>query len=79
MTVCEPSSIGFNMADLEVMNRLPEVCVPLLKALAATPYRTELENAIRKKITTQLSDTTSIIAILTTITTTSTTNNKNSY
>ncbi|XP_060730052.1 DNA-dependent protein kinase catalytic subunit isoform X1 [Tachysurus vachellii] len=53
MTVCEPSSIGFNMADLEVMTRLPEVCVPLLKALAATPYRTDLENAIRKKITAQ--------------------------
>ncbi|KAG7330004.1 hypothetical protein KOW79_006226 [Hemibagrus wyckioides] len=53
MTVCEPSSIGFNMADLEVMNRLPEVCVPLLKAVAGTPYRTELENAIRKKITAQ--------------------------
>ncbi|GAA6076648.1 DNA-dependent protein kinase catalytic subunit isoform X1, partial [Tachysurus ichikawai] len=53
MTVCEPSSIGFNVADLEVMTRLPEVCVPLLKALAATPYRTDLENAIRKKITAQ--------------------------
>ncbi|XP_062849596.1 DNA-dependent protein kinase catalytic subunit [Trichomycterus rosablanca] len=53
MTVCEPSSVGFNMADLEVMTRLPEVCVPLLKALAATHYRTALENSIRKKITTQ--------------------------
>lgn len=58
MTVCEPSSVGFNMADLEVMTRLPEVCVPLLKALAATPYRTELENAIQKKITAQRSATT---------------------
>lgn len=55
MTVCEPSSIGFNMADLEVMTRLPEVCVPLLKALAATPYRTDLENGIKKKITAQWS------------------------
>ncbi|XP_053349394.1 DNA-dependent protein kinase catalytic subunit [Clarias gariepinus] len=53
MTVCEPSSIGFNMADLEVMTRLPEVCVPLLKAVAATPYKSDLENSIRKKITTQ--------------------------
>ncbi|KAI5104092.1 DNA-dependent protein kinase catalytic subunit [Silurus meridionalis] len=53
MTVCEPSSIGFNMADLEVMTRLPEVCVPLLKALAATPYRNNLENGIRQKITAQ--------------------------
>lgn len=55
MTVCEPSSIGFNMADLEVMTRLPEVCVSLLKALAVTPYKTDLENAIRKKITAQWS------------------------
>lgn len=72
MTVCEPSSIGFNVADLEVMTRLPEVCVPLLKALAATPYRTDLENAIRKKITAQRSDTTT-----TTTNTTNTTNNNN--
>ncbi|KAL6490371.1 hypothetical protein MHYP_G00007160 [Metynnis hypsauchen] len=53
MTVCEPSIVGFNMADLEVMTRLPEVCVPLLKALESTPYRTDLENSIRKKITAQ--------------------------
>uniref|UniRef100_A0A4W4HUH9 DNA-dependent protein kinase catalytic subunit n=1 Tax=Electrophorus electricus TaxID=8005 RepID=A0A4W4HUH9_ELEEL len=52
-TVCEPSSVGFNTADLEVMTRLPEVCVALLKALAATPYRTQLESNIRKKITVQ--------------------------
>lgn len=58
MTVCEPSSVGFNMADLEVMTQLPKVCEPLLKALAATPYRTELENAIQKKITAQRSATT---------------------
>lgn len=56
-TVCEPSSVGFNMADLEVMTRLPEVCVPLLKALAVTPYKTDLENAVRKKITAQWSRT----------------------
>ncbi|XP_060788690.1 DNA-dependent protein kinase catalytic subunit-like isoform X1 [Neoarius graeffei] len=53
MTVCEPSSIGFNMADLEVMTQLPEVCVPLLKALAATSYRTDMENGFRKMITAQ--------------------------
>ncbi|XP_036452457.1 DNA-dependent protein kinase catalytic subunit isoform X2 [Colossoma macropomum] len=53
MTVCEPSIVGFNMADLEVMTRLPEVCVPLLKALVSTPYRTDMENSIRKKITAQ--------------------------
>uniref|UniRef100_A0A671MAS8 DNA-dependent protein kinase catalytic subunit n=1 Tax=Sinocyclocheilus anshuiensis TaxID=1608454 RepID=A0A671MAS8_9TELE len=53
LTVCEPSSIGFNMADLEVMTQLPEVCAPLLKALASTPYRTQLESGIRKRITVQ--------------------------
>uniref|UniRef100_A0A9J8AJD6 DNA-dependent protein kinase catalytic subunit n=1 Tax=Cyprinus carpio carpio TaxID=630221 RepID=A0A9J8AJD6_CYPCA len=53
LTVCEPSSIGFNMADLEVMTQLPEVCTPLLKALASTPYRTQLESGIRKRITVQ--------------------------
>uniref|UniRef100_A0A3B1JQ43 DNA-dependent protein kinase catalytic subunit n=1 Tax=Astyanax mexicanus TaxID=7994 RepID=A0A3B1JQ43_ASTMX len=53
LAVCEPSSVGFNMADLEVMTRLPEVCVTLLKALASTPYRTDLEKSIRKKITSQ--------------------------
>uniref|UniRef100_A0A8B9LWJ5 DNA-dependent protein kinase catalytic subunit n=1 Tax=Astyanax mexicanus TaxID=7994 RepID=A0A8B9LWJ5_ASTMX len=36
-----------------VMTRLPEVCVTLLKALASTPYRTDLEKSIRKKITSQ--------------------------
>lgn len=53
LTVCEPSSIGFNMADLEVMTQLPEVCASLLKALASTPYRTPLESGIRKRITVQ--------------------------
>uniref|UniRef100_A0A6Q2XGP6 DNA-dependent protein kinase catalytic subunit n=1 Tax=Esox lucius TaxID=8010 RepID=A0A6Q2XGP6_ESOLU len=50
LTVCEPSSIGFNMADLEVMKHLPEVCVPLLKALLASPYRDELEDSLRKRV-----------------------------
>ncbi|KAI4886986.1 hypothetical protein NFI96_023481, partial [Prochilodus magdalenae] len=53
MTMCEPSTVGFNMADLEVMNRLPEVCVPLLKALVPTPYKADLQKSIRKKITAQ--------------------------
>ncbi|KAK9971873.1 hypothetical protein ABG768_025216 [Culter alburnus] len=53
LTVCEPSSIGFNMADLEVITQLPEVCTPLLKVLASTPYRTQLESSIRKRITIQ--------------------------
>uniref|UniRef100_A0A3Q2ZPC1 DNA-dependent protein kinase catalytic subunit n=1 Tax=Kryptolebias marmoratus TaxID=37003 RepID=A0A3Q2ZPC1_KRYMA len=39
MVVCEPAAVGFNMADVEVMKNLPEVCVPLLKALLASPYR----------------------------------------
>uniref|UniRef100_A0A3P9A875 DNA-dependent protein kinase catalytic subunit n=1 Tax=Esox lucius TaxID=8010 RepID=A0A3P9A875_ESOLU len=53
LTVCEPSSIGFNMADLEVMKHLPEVCVPLLKALLASPYRDELEDSLRKRVSQQ--------------------------
>ncbi|XP_031163630.2 DNA-dependent protein kinase catalytic subunit [Sander lucioperca] len=50
LVVCEPSSVGFNMADVEVMKNLPEVCVPLLKALLASPYRTRLESSLRTKI-----------------------------
>ncbi|KAK2886235.1 hypothetical protein Q8A73_020181 [Channa argus] len=50
LVVCEPSSVGFNMADVEVMKNLPEVCVPLLKALLSSPYRTLLESSLRTKI-----------------------------
>lgn len=50
MVVCEPSAVGFNMADVEVMKNLPEVCVPLLKALLASPYRSRLESSLRTKI-----------------------------
>lgn len=53
MVVCEPSSVGFNMADVEVMKNLPEVCVPLLKALLASPYRSHLESSLRRKISRQ--------------------------
>ncbi|XP_062335709.1 DNA-dependent protein kinase catalytic subunit [Osmerus eperlanus] len=53
LCVCQPSSVGFNMADLEVMTRLPEVCVLLLKAGVATTYRTNLEDSISKKISNQ--------------------------
>ncbi|XP_030635503.1 DNA-dependent protein kinase catalytic subunit [Chanos chanos] len=53
MTICEPPSIGFNMADLEVVSHLPKVCVELLKALVQTPYRTNLENSIRERISAQ--------------------------
>uniref|UniRef100_A0A3B5QIU8 DNA-dependent protein kinase catalytic subunit n=1 Tax=Xiphophorus maculatus TaxID=8083 RepID=A0A3B5QIU8_XIPMA len=48
--VCEPSAVGFNMADVEVMRNLPEVCVPLLKALMASPYCGRLESSLRTKI-----------------------------
>ncbi|XP_024136141.1 DNA-dependent protein kinase catalytic subunit isoform X1 [Oryzias melastigma] len=48
--VCEPSSVGFNIADVEVMKNLPEVCVPLLKALLASPFRSRLESSLRVKI-----------------------------
>uniref|UniRef100_A0A8C5FRE6 DNA-dependent protein kinase catalytic subunit n=1 Tax=Gadus morhua TaxID=8049 RepID=A0A8C5FRE6_GADMO len=51
--VCQPSSVGFNMADVEVMKNLPEVCVPLLKALMASPYRAGLENSLGTKLTRQ--------------------------
>ncbi|XP_042366176.1 DNA-dependent protein kinase catalytic subunit [Plectropomus leopardus] len=50
LVVCEPSAVGFNMADVEVMKNLPEVCVPLLKALLASPYRTHLESSLQTKI-----------------------------
>uniref|UniRef100_A0A3P8SHR1 DNA-dependent protein kinase catalytic subunit n=1 Tax=Amphiprion percula TaxID=161767 RepID=A0A3P8SHR1_AMPPE len=48
--VCEPSAVGFNMADVEVMKNLPEVCVPLLKALLTSPYRSRLESSLKIKI-----------------------------
>ncbi|XP_036376580.1 DNA-dependent protein kinase catalytic subunit isoform X1 [Megalops cyprinoides] len=50
MTVCEPSNIGFNMADIEVMTNLPEVCVPLLKALSTSPYSEQMKSSITKKV-----------------------------
>ncbi|KAJ0023075.1 hypothetical protein NQD34_015209 [Periophthalmus magnuspinnatus] len=50
LVVCDPSSVGFNMADVEVMNNLPDVCVPLLKALVASPYRTGAESSFRARI-----------------------------
>ncbi|KAG5837285.1 hypothetical protein ANANG_G00237680 [Anguilla anguilla] len=48
--VCEPSSIGFNMANMEVMTNLPEVCVPLLKALLMSPFKENLVGSIRKRM-----------------------------
>lgn len=50
LVVCEPSTVGFNMADVEVMKNLPEVCVPLLKALLTSQYCSRLEGCLRIKI-----------------------------
>ncbi|XP_065804989.1 DNA-dependent protein kinase catalytic subunit isoform X1 [Labrus bergylta] len=50
LVVCEPSSVGFNMADVEVMKKLPEVCVPLLTTLLASPYCSRIESSLRTKI-----------------------------
>lgn len=48
--VCEPSTVGFNMADVVVMKNLPDVCVAALKALLASPHRTLVESSIRERI-----------------------------
>ncbi|CAN9506484.1 unnamed protein product [Ophioblennius macclurei] len=48
--VCQPSATGFNVADVEVIKNLPDVCVPLLKALLASPYRNQLESSLQMKI-----------------------------
>ncbi|CAH2285137.1 DNA-dependent kinase catalytic subunit [Pelobates cultripes] len=53
ITVCNPSSIGFNTADVEVMKNLPDICVRLMKALAKTPYINDLVPFLRNRITTQ--------------------------
>lgn len=50
LVVCEPSTVGFNMADVEVMKNLPDVCVPLLKTLLTSPYHTRIEGSLRTKI-----------------------------
>uniref|UniRef100_A0A3Q4AQN1 DNA-dependent protein kinase catalytic subunit n=1 Tax=Mola mola TaxID=94237 RepID=A0A3Q4AQN1_MOLML len=50
LVVCEPSTVGFNIADVEVMKNLPEVCVPALKALMASPYCSRIESSLRTKI-----------------------------
>ncbi|XP_029105413.1 DNA-dependent protein kinase catalytic subunit-like [Scleropages formosus] len=53
MVVCEPATIGFNVADVEVMTNLPDVCVRLMKALVMSPYKHRFECSIRKKISPQ--------------------------
>ncbi|XP_075703736.1 DNA-dependent protein kinase catalytic subunit-like, partial [Rhinoderma darwinii] len=51
VTICDPSSIGFNTADVEVMKNLPDVCVQLLKAVAKSPYKRTLEMCLQKELT----------------------------
>ncbi|XP_051625579.1 DNA-dependent protein kinase catalytic subunit isoform X2 [Manacus candei] len=53
MTVCDPSHIGFNTADVQVMKNLPDVSVRLLKAFMKTPYKESLKLCIKKRITPQ--------------------------
>nr|XP_055174250.1 DNA-dependent protein kinase catalytic subunit isoform X3 [Nyctereutes procyonoides] len=52
-TLCQPSSIGFNIGDVLVMNHLPDVCVNLMKALKKSPYKDTLEMCLKEKITVQ--------------------------
>ncbi|XP_037351401.1 DNA-dependent protein kinase catalytic subunit-like [Talpa occidentalis] len=50
-TVCEPSSIGFNIGDVSVMDHLPNVCVNLMKALKKSLHKDFLEMHLKEKIT----------------------------
>ncbi|XP_073085590.1 DNA-dependent protein kinase catalytic subunit isoform X1 [Manis javanica] len=50
-TLCEPSSIGFNIGDIAVMDHLPGICVSLMQALQRSPYRDILETHLKEKIT----------------------------
>ncbi|KAM5211726.1 DNA-dependent protein kinase catalytic subunit isoform 1-T1 [Hipposideros larvatus] len=52
-TLCEPSSIGFNIGDVPIMDHLPDVCVNLMKALKKSPYKDILEMHLKEKITAQ--------------------------
>uniref|UniRef100_A0A8B9M759 DNA-dependent protein kinase catalytic subunit n=1 Tax=Accipiter nisus TaxID=211598 RepID=A0A8B9M759_9AVES len=53
MTVCDPSHIGFNTADVQVMKNLPDISVRLMKALMKSPYKKSFKLCIKKKITLQ--------------------------
>ncbi|XP_030070017.1 DNA-dependent protein kinase catalytic subunit [Microcaecilia unicolor] len=53
LTVCDPSSIGFNVADVQVMKNLPDVCIKLLKGLMKSPFKNDLEFSIKKRITSE--------------------------
>ncbi|XP_054451411.1 DNA-dependent protein kinase catalytic subunit [Pteronotus mesoamericanus] len=52
-TLCEPSSIGFNISDVHIMDHLPDICVNLMKALKKSPYEDILEMHLKEKITAQ--------------------------
>uniref|UniRef100_A0A8U8BGC8 DNA-dependent protein kinase catalytic subunit n=1 Tax=Geospiza parvula TaxID=87175 RepID=A0A8U8BGC8_GEOPR len=53
MTVCDPSRIGFNTADVQVMKNLPDISVRLMKALMKSPYQESLKLCLKKRITPQ--------------------------
>ncbi|KAK2527806.1 Prkdc [Columba livia] len=53
MTVCDPSHVGFNIADVQVMKNLPDISVRLMKALMKSPYKESLKLCIKKRITPQ--------------------------
>uniref|UniRef100_A0A8C3TYH6 DNA-dependent protein kinase catalytic subunit n=1 Tax=Catharus ustulatus TaxID=91951 RepID=A0A8C3TYH6_CATUS len=53
MTVCDPSHIGFNTADVQVMKNLPDISVRLMKALMKSPYQESLKLCIKNRITPQ--------------------------
>ncbi|KAM4865347.1 DNA-dependent protein kinase catalytic subunit [Thomomys bottae] len=51
--LCEPSSLGFNISDVQVMDSLPRICVNLMKALKKSPYRDILETHLKEEMTEQ--------------------------
>ncbi|CAH6792055.1 Prkdc [Phodopus roborovskii] len=51
--LCEPTSLGFNVGDVQIINHLPSICVNLLKALKKSPYRDMLETHLKEKVTVQ--------------------------
>uniref|UniRef100_A0A8C4XNR5 DNA-dependent protein kinase catalytic subunit n=1 Tax=Falco tinnunculus TaxID=100819 RepID=A0A8C4XNR5_FALTI len=53
MTVCDPSHVGFNTADAQVMKNLPDISVRLMKALMKSPFNESLKLCIKRTITPQ--------------------------
>ncbi|XP_048384539.2 DNA-dependent protein kinase catalytic subunit [Stegostoma tigrinum] len=51
--VVDPPSIGFNMADVQVMKSLPDISVRLLKATLKLPYQETLECSMKKRLASQ--------------------------